>query len=536
MAKNKKCMVFETLGNVKNLQIQESQASDGLMRMTGVFGVCGIKNGNNRVYDKANYGKMVEALQKTIMTEGCPGELEHPNSMNIDLNNISHKIESIEMNEDGTITGTIVLLNTDKGKNAQAIVEGGLPLYISSRALGSIDESGHVTLSQLKTYDLVGTPGFAQAKLTLKPNQSFESLNESLEDGNIAYAIVLEGDEKDDETKAPAEPEKDPKDAEKQGEGDKPEKPEDENDKKDTNKKVTMEELKKSLDALSERITNLEADLHVAQEALNAKDAEIANLKTLVEAIKPTDYDAIQQWMTEEFAPEFKGEVLEAAQDATEAYLTETFAPTVDKYLTEEFAPTIEGWLTEEFAPTIEGWITEEFGEEMKGNMQQWVNEEFAPMVQNWLMEEYTPEQKETIMNEVNSNVSAFLESQKADRFENIDKMLESLSAAAEQGKDNALQMLKEQQNKDDKFAGCYAVQNMPNEYRPSWEMLSEARKEEIARSSRMYDFTKAGVMESFWAGINFNEKAISESAAAQTPAQPTFQSNVAAAMMALRH
>ena len=83
----KKCMVFETLGSVKGMTVQEG-ASDGLMRISGVFGVCGVKNGNNRIYDKANYAKMVEALQKQILSEGCPGELEHPNSMNIDLNNV----------------------------------------------------------------------------------------------------------------------------------------------------------------------------------------------------------------------------------------------------------------------------------------------------------------------------------------------------------------------------------------------------------------------------------------------------------------
>ena len=186
---NKNCMVFETLGKVSDLQIQEG-AGRNEVRLSGVFGVCGVRNNNKRVYNKENYGMMVENLQRTIETEGCPGELEHPNTMNITLENVSHKIESIQMNEDGTITGTILLLNTPKGQIAKAIVEGGLPLYISSRGAGSIDESGNVTLSTIKTYDLVGTPGFSQAKLALKENQQFESLNESAEDGNIMFAIV----------------------------------------------------------------------------------------------------------------------------------------------------------------------------------------------------------------------------------------------------------------------------------------------------------------------------------------------------------
>jgi hypothetical protein len=146
---NKKCLIYETLGSVSDLQVQKSNSNE--VRLSGVFGVCGVRNQNRRIYNKENYGRMVEELQHVIMTEGCPGELEHPNSMNINLENVSHKIEQIQMNEDGTITGTILLLNTPKGQIAKAIVEGGLPLYISSRGAGSIDESGNVTLSTIKT-------------------------------------------------------------------------------------------------------------------------------------------------------------------------------------------------------------------------------------------------------------------------------------------------------------------------------------------------------------------------------------------------
>ena len=99
---NKKCLVFETLGKISDLNMIKESA-DGFMRLHGVFGVCGVKNNNNRVYNKKNYGMMVETLQKEITEGSVLGELEHPNSMNITLENVSHKIESIEMNEDGTI-------------------------------------------------------------------------------------------------------------------------------------------------------------------------------------------------------------------------------------------------------------------------------------------------------------------------------------------------------------------------------------------------------------------------------------------------
>jgi len=198
MSQKKNCMVFETLGKVSDLHISEGVNNE--VRLSGVFGVCGIKNQNNRIYDRENYKAMVESLQQIIANEGCPGELEHPNSMNINLENVSHKIESIEIDENGTVTGTILLLNTPKGQIAKAIVEGGLPLFISSRGSGTITNEGKVTLSTIKTYDLVGTPGFAQAKLTLKENQTLECLNESLdENGNSTWVIIDESEDKKEE-------------------------------------------------------------------------------------------------------------------------------------------------------------------------------------------------------------------------------------------------------------------------------------------------------------------------------------------------
>ena len=449
---NKNCMVYETLGKVSDLQVLESATGKNEVRLHGVFGVCGVRNNNRRVYNKENYGMMVEALQNVIANEGCPGELEHPNTMNITLENVSHKIESIEMNEDGTITGTILLLNTPKGKIAQAIVESGLPLYISSRGAGSIDDSGNVTLSTIKTYDLVGTPGFSQAKLTLKENQTYECLNESLEDGNIMFAIV-ENDEfghnpNEKKEEKPAEepvksddkPAEDPKPAEGEEKKDDSSNGEGEGDDTNNDDDINMKDLKEAIDKLTEKVTSLEAELHVAKESLEPK------------------YAAIEQWITEEFAPE------------VQAWVTEEFAPEVQNWVTEEFAPVIEGWLGDEFTPNV---ITEAVDSKISD-----------------------------LETRINENVSAFLEAKKDERFVGIDKMIESLEGLGTE--EEILEKLTEAQKADTTFAGYFAVENMPAQYRPMWESLATERKVEIARQSKMYDFTKQGILESFWAGVKF--------------------------------
>ena len=533
MAK-KQCMLFETLGKVSDLTVQESKNPSEGVRLSGIFGVCGVKNQNNRIYDKANYAAMVKSLQKVIATDGCPGELEHPNSFNINLENVSHKIESIEMNEDGTITGTILLLNTPKGKIAQAIVEGGLPLYISSRGAGTITNEGRVNLTAIKTYDLVGTPGFSQAKLTLKENQTVESLNESLDDGNIMWAIV-EGDDssddlldldsddknsddkKSDDSKSDDKKEDTSKEKEEKKSEEKPDDSEKEEkkkkDNKDTNSKVTMNDLKKSIDALADKVTTLEAQLHVAQESAQP------------------NYNAIEMWIKEEFAPSFKKSVTESVMK----YVNEEFAQNVQNWICEEFANEINEWVendvstelsenlknyvNEEFAEQLQGWIVEEFSgqvnnwivEEFSGEVNNWITEEFAGTLENWIAEEYSntvedwinEEYAPILENKINENVAQYISENNAARLDEIDSLLETLS----DDKNSAVEQIVKENKAADKYANIYAVKNMPAEYVPSWNMIDEARKDEIVRSSKMYDFTKEGVLESFWGSVDFEKK-----------------------------
>ena len=535
---NKKCLVFETMNNINSTMNIVESSNPKEIRLTGVFGVAGIKNNNNRIYDKQNYGMMVESLQKVIATEGCLGELEHPNSMNINLNNVSHKIESIEMLEDGTVQGTIVLLDTDKGKNAKAIIEGGVPLYISSRAAGSIDESGHVTLTSLKTYDLVGTPGFSQAKLNLSENQTFEALNESLcviyekEDDNDDLLGGGDNDDnsnKDNEESKSKEEDKDStsdnKEQDKADEKDKKEKDkkEDDNNKNNKDKEATMQDLKEAIDKLSQKVEELQADLHVANENLTKKDEEIKSLTEKLESIQipELNYDAIQKWIIEEYAPEFKLEIMddvnESIDKATEVigegvqnWSVNEFAPMLEKYMIEEFAPEVQNWVVEEFAPEVQNWIVEEYSpviegyitEEFAPEVENWITEEFAPTLDKWINEECIPEHKTNIINEVNQNVNEFLESQKVEKLSSIDNLLEAIE---NKDKDEVLEQLKE--NKvDDKYKGLYVIEHMPDQYSPSWQMLNEDQQADIIRRSRMYDFTKEGVLENFWSSIDFSK------------------------------
>lgn len=557
----KKGIIFETLGSTDNLQITESK-DNGEIRLHGVFGVCGVKNNNNRIYEKRNYGMCVEELQSRIASKGVLGELEHPNSFNINLNNVSHKIESIQMNEDGTITGTILLLDTAKGRDAKAIVEGGCPLFISSRAAGQVDAKGNVTLQSIATYDLVGTPGFSEARLNLTKSQKFECLTESVDGSNGMWMIVESEDADEKPKELPVEKPKEPSvektdkpedhkpedhkelspvkktevelkdekadkplpsgdDASKNG----PEKPHEDTVEDDKIKHDNeMQEIKDSIDALTKKVAELEATLHITKESLDKKSQDLERLQesynTLmeqVETVDNTDYKGIQNWVEEHFAQELKKDILAESTVDAKSMIMESIIPAVEKWITEHYSKEVENWIVNEFAPQIQAWIVEEYSPELS----KWLTEEFAPEIQNWIVEEVAPtfdkwvneeclpEYKQAIMEEMTQNVSAFLEAQKESKFSDIDKMLESLSTANEQ---TAVKMLNE--SVADKFAGIPAVEMMPAKYKPMWAGLSESKQEEIARSSRLYDFTKKGVLESFWANAFSKGNVITESSA----------------------
>lgn len=512
----KKGIIYETLGTTAQMQIMES-GNSGEMLLHGVFGVCGIKNGNNRIYEKSNYGKMVNLLQEQMKSEAVLGELEHPNTMNITLENVSHKIEEITMNEDGTVTGTIRLLDTPKGKIAKAIIEGGCPLYISSRGAGSIDESGHVTLTMIKTYDLVGTPGFSQAKLTLKQDQKFEALNESLE--NPAWMIVEseEPDEKDN----------------KNGNGD------------NANDKITMEDIKKSVDELTQKVEKLESELHIAQEA---KEKAEQALQEAQKAAPVINYAAVQSWIEEEFAPEFRNGINEALKEEVKnnitAWVNENYSPRLQSWIKEEFAPQIQQWTVKEFGEKVQAWVNEEYSETIQDwitnhfapVVENWVNKEYSATMQKWINEEFAPEQVKTITESVNKNVSEFLEAQQKDnKYSAIDDVLEKLAASVND--DKVAQQILEAQQKD-KYAGVPVVEGMPANFRPLWEALSDEKKEQIIRESRMYNMNEAGAVEKFWSTRQLTSQTVVESRQQQTPAtQPVNEAraNVFAQMKKLQ-
>ena len=67
------------------------------------------------------------------------GELDHPDSSVVNLNNVSHNV--LEMHWDGDdLVGTVEVLGTPAGNILKELFKSGIKLGISSRGLGSVEE------------------------------------------------------------------------------------------------------------------------------------------------------------------------------------------------------------------------------------------------------------------------------------------------------------------------------------------------------------------------------------------------------------
>jgi|LakMenEpi05May12_1017382.scaffolds.fasta_scaffold00006_18 hypothetical protein len=169
----------------KNLLILERSSTElefkqegGTYVLEGIFGEIDKKNRNNRIYTESEYLPQIEALQAKIKSSKLLGELDHPQTFDVSLKNVSHIIEELTYDTaTKQVKGRIRLLDTDAGRQAKALVDAGVPLQISSRAAGAVESNGTVKIKQLFTYDLVADPGFENAELK-RVNESYGFVNE----------------------------------------------------------------------------------------------------------------------------------------------------------------------------------------------------------------------------------------------------------------------------------------------------------------------------------------------------------------------
>ena len=111
------------------------------MYIEGVFLQADMKNRNGRVYPMETLRREVGRYSENHITSGrALGELGHPEGPTVNLDRVSHKIVSLRESGSNFI-GKAKILGTPMGKIASSLIEEGVKLGVSSRGVGSLQQT-----------------------------------------------------------------------------------------------------------------------------------------------------------------------------------------------------------------------------------------------------------------------------------------------------------------------------------------------------------------------------------------------------------
>ena len=164
---DKQLLVDYTVFEVSPQAINESLTqNNGKLIVSGVLQRAEAKNQNGRVYPRETLMREAKKYSQEFIAERrALGELDHPDSSVVNLNNVSHNV--LDMNWKGNdLVGTVEVLSTPSGNILKELFKSGIRLGISSRGMGSVKEvmrEGDSTLQvqpdfELVAFDFVSNP------------------------------------------------------------------------------------------------------------------------------------------------------------------------------------------------------------------------------------------------------------------------------------------------------------------------------------------------------------------------------------------
>ena len=150
-------------------QINEAlKENNGKLVVKGVLQRAEAKNQNGRVYPREILVREAKKYDENFVKQNrALGELDHPDSSVVNLQNVSHNVKDMHFEGDNLV-GTVEILTTPSGNILKELFQNGIKLGISSRGLGSVEpvnekngEDGTVEVQpdfELIAFDFVSNP------------------------------------------------------------------------------------------------------------------------------------------------------------------------------------------------------------------------------------------------------------------------------------------------------------------------------------------------------------------------------------------
>jgi len=159
---SKKLLIEVNTLQVNPIRLTENvNEKNGNLLVEGILATAEVKNGNGRYYAKDLWEREMNKYSELIKQRRSMGELDHPESSVINLQNVSHLISDYWWDGDNVI-GKIEILPTPSGNILKELIKAGVTVGVSSRGMGSLEQNGNVMEVQddfeLLCWDFVSTP------------------------------------------------------------------------------------------------------------------------------------------------------------------------------------------------------------------------------------------------------------------------------------------------------------------------------------------------------------------------------------------
>lgn len=171
-------------------QISESiEQNSGRLIVQGILQKASEQNQNGRVYERSLLEREATKYNELINDRRALGELDHPESSVVNLQNVSHNVTKMWWEGDNLL-GKVEVLSTPSGNILKELFKSGITLGISSRGMGTTREHEGKTLVnddfELVAFDFVSNPSTRGAFLEpVNLNESVSSDAKVVTNGRV---------------------------------------------------------------------------------------------------------------------------------------------------------------------------------------------------------------------------------------------------------------------------------------------------------------------------------------------------------------
>jgi hypothetical protein len=148
------------------IEEQDNLKKGNSLYVKGPFIGCNQINKNRRLYNLDDTRDEVNRyIQEMVIPGRAMGELNHPSSADVNLERACHLVTDL-YEEGDTFFGKAKVLSTPMGQILRSLINDGVKVGMSTRALGSIqEESTHSVVKNMRlvAVDAVADPSFPKA-------------------------------------------------------------------------------------------------------------------------------------------------------------------------------------------------------------------------------------------------------------------------------------------------------------------------------------------------------------------------------------